>query len=358
MVKLPSKYSDIKRELAAYARKDEVKEIINKAHAMEVYAFQANDGELAEYTVEIRNRAERRLGQLMQSEPKAKGTRGQISGKRAGTSKGKGKARPVISGGVKNTPPEIKEKALKDQGIDKNLAKRARRAANLSEEEHEAKVAEAKELAKATAEGNQAVLRVAKNKRHERKTKSRKEKEAKLAKKLIADPEKKYAVILADPEWKFQFYSERGMMNSAPENHYPTSPLEVIKKRDVASIAAADCVLFLWATMPMLPQALEVMEAWGFEYKTGMCWDKGKAGTGYWFRNQHELLLLGTRGKIPAPSEGMQASSIITALARKHSQKPQEAYLIIEKYFPTVPKIELNARAKRSGWDAWGNEVL
>jgi hypothetical protein len=129
MVKLPSKYSDIKRELAAYARKDEVKEIINKAHAMEVYAFQANDGELAEYTVEIRNRAERRLGQLMQSEPKAKGTRGQISGKRAGTSKGKGKARPVISGGVKNTPPEIKEKALKDQGIDKNLAKRARRAA-------------------------------------------------------------------------------------------------------------------------------------------------------------------------------------------------------------------------------------
>jgi N6-adenosine-specific RNA methylase IME4 len=87
-------------------------------------------------------------------------------------------------------------------------------------------------------------------------------------------------------------------MDRAADNHYPTSPLEEIKALSVLSLAAPDCVLFLWATVPMLPQALEVMTAWGFTYKSNFAWAKNRMGTGYWNRNKHELLLIGTCGSI------------------------------------------------------------
>ena len=90
-------------------------------------------------------------------------------------------------------------------------------------------------------------------------------------------------------------------MDRAADNHYPTSILEAIKVRDVPSISAPDCVLFLWATVPMLPHALTVMAAWDFNYVSHYVWNKDRVGTGYWNRNKHELLLIGTRGEIPAP---------------------------------------------------------
>jgi N6-adenosine-specific RNA methylase IME4 len=182
-------------------------------------------------------------------------------------------------------------------------------------------------------------------------------KEAELGARQSALPNKKYGVIYADPEWRFEVYSRETGLNAAADNHYPTSPLDEIKARDVPSIAAKDCVLFLWATAPMMPQALEVMAAWGFEYKSQFTWAKDRAGTGYWNRNQHELLLVGTHGNIPAPALGTQFSSLIVAPRREHSHKPDEAYEIIEAYFPTLPKIELNARHARPGWDAWGYEA-
>ncbi len=168
---------------------------------------------------------------------------------------------------------------------------------------------------------------------------------------------KRYGVILADPEWRFEPYSRETGMDRAPENHYPTSPLAVIKARPVASIAAEDCVLFLWGTAPMLPQALEVMAAWDFAYKTHAVWDKGRCGTGYWLRSRHELLLIGTRGDVPAPAMGSQWASILDDPAGAHSAKPETAYRLIEEYFPNLPKIELNARSARPGWDVWGAEA-
>ena len=190
------------------------------------------------------------------------------------------------------------------------------------------------------------------------KQEARIQREAELGAKQVALPDKKYGVIYADPEWRFEVWSRETGLNAAADNHYPTSPIEVIKARDVPSIAADDCVLFLWATVPMLPQALEVMAAWGFLYVTNFAWAKDKAGTGYWNRNQHELLLVGRKGNIPVPAPGTQWPSVINAPIRQHSRKPDEAYELIETYFPTLPKIELNCRgAARSGWDAWGNEV-
>jgi len=151
-------------------------------------------------------------------------------------------------------------------------------------------------------------------------------------------------------------------MDRAADNHYPTSCTEVIAGRPVASIAAKDCVLFLWATVPMLPHALLVMGAWGFDYRSQVVWGKVRKGaakgTGYWFRNEHEILLVGTRGKIPAPAPGTQECSLIMAPVAAHSAKPERFIEMIERFYPNLPKIELNRRGPpRDGWDAWGNEA-
>lgn len=182
--------------------------------------------------------------------------------------------------------------------------------------------------------------------------------EAELSAKQTALPDKRYGVILADPEWRFEPYSRESGMDRAADNHYPTSATEIIAARNVPSIAAEDCVLFLWATVPMLPAALHVMQAWGFEYKSHVTWDKIHIGTGYWFRNRHEMLLVGTRGDVPAPAMGSQFPSVIAIGRSDHSKKPDQFLELIENYFPTLPKIELNRRGPaRPGWDAWGNEM-
>lgn len=201
------------------------------------------------------------------------------------------------------------------------------------------------------------------------KQKRRAEREHDLGEKQAALPSTKYGVILADPEWRFEPWSRTTGMDRAADNHYPTSCTEVIAARDVPSIAADDCVLFLWATAPMLPHALLVMAAWGFDYRSHLVWYKQRhpqspnevfapaIGTGYWFRNCHELLLLGVKGSVPAPAPGQQALSCGPELVGAHSQKPEFFLHLIERYFPTLPKIELNRRGPaRSGWDCWGNE--
>lgn len=143
------------------------------------------------------------------------------------------------------------------------------------------------------------------------KKKKRAVRERELSAKIEALPAKRYGLILADPEWRFEPYSRESGMDRAADNHYPTSATEIIASRPIAGIAAADSTLALWATVPMLPQALFVMESWGFEYKSNLVWVKDKIGTGYWFRNQHELLLIGTRGDVPAPAMGDQFPSVV-----------------------------------------------
>jgi N6-adenosine-specific RNA methylase IME4 len=188
------------------------------------------------------------------------------------------------------------------------------------------------------------------------KRERRAEREIELAAFQVALPQKRFGVVYADPAWRFVPYS-RETSGYLPDDHYPTMALDEIRALDVAGIAADDCALFLWATVPMLPQALEVMAAWGFVFKSGVPWIKDHAGMGYWFRNQCELLLVGTRGNIPAPAPGTQWSAIF-APVREHSRKPDQAYGIIESYFPHLPKIELFCRGQaRPGWSAWGNEA-
>ena len=190
------------------------------------------------------------------------------------------------------------------------------------------------------------------------KSARRARRERALGARLRALPQKLYGVIVADPEWRFTPWSNKTGMDRAAANHYPTSDARDICARDVARIAADDCVLFLWATVPMLDVALSVLNGWGFTYKSHLIWNKQTMGTGFWFRNIHELLLVGTRGHPPAPAMGDQVTSIMSVEKTAHSAKPEIFLELIEQMFPTLPKIELNRRgAARPGWDAWGLET-
>jgi N6-adenosine-specific RNA methylase IME4 len=189
----------------------------------------------------------------------------------------------------------------------------------------------------------------------EDKAARRAERERILGSKQRALPTKQYGVLYADPPYRFEPRSRVTGMDRAADNHYPTMFLEQIKALQVP--AAADSVLFLWATQPMLFHAKAVMEGWRFEYKSHCVWEKDRIGTGYWFRNQHEILLVGTRGSIPAPAPGTQFPSIIRAPVGRHSEKPAVFREMIEKLFPNLPRIELFARGDVPGWDVWGNEA-
>ncbi|HEX9415836.1 MAG TPA: MT-A70 family methyltransferase [Gaiellaceae bacterium] len=165
-------------------------------------------------------------------------------------------------------------------------------------------------------------------------------------------PEGPFALIYADPPWQL------GHPDSphAPENHYPTLPLAEIRALKVP--AAEDAVLFLWAVSSLLPETLEVMRAWGFQYKTNLVWVKPSIGPGAWLRNRHELLLVGIRGGFSPPEPEDRCDSVIQATRRRHSEKPIDAYERIERMYPSASKLELFARgAPRPGWAAWGNEV-
>jgi N6-adenosine-specific RNA methylase IME4 len=164
-----------------------------------------------------------------------------------------------------------------------------------------------------------------------------------------------YGVILADPPWKFEPYSQETGMDRSAENHYPTMSLEALSA--MTPPAAEDCALFLWATTPMLLDALDLLAAWDFSYRTHWVWIKPRPGTGYWNRSCHELLLLGIRGRVPAPAPGDQYDSVFDAATEAHSTKPAAAAEMIEAMFPSAKLLEMFARAPRLGWTVWGAEA-
>jgi N6-adenosine-specific RNA methylase IME4 len=217
--------------------------------------------------------------------------------------------------------------------------------------------AEQKEI---VAKGEREILEAAKAIRAERAESRRAERIARIAEISTANAplpqDRKYPVILADPPWHFEVYDDSGIQRAAA-SHYPTMELADICQLPIQNLATPDAVLFLWTTAPHLREALQVLDAWGFEYCTHFAWVKDKWGLGYWVRNQHELLLITRRGNLPAPRPADRPSSVITAARREHSRKPDEAYELIERMYPELPKIELFARNRRDGWDVWGNEV-
>jgi site-specific DNA-methyltransferase (adenine-specific) len=172
---------------------------------------------------------------------------------------------------------------------------------------------------------------------------------------------KKYQIIYADPPWKYK-WGDGGKL--APETHYKTLSVEELYKLPVKELRDKNCVLVMWATCPCLPEALKVMEAWGFKYKTIFHnWVKirkdGKPimGMGSYTRSGSELLLLGMRGHIKRLSTKVVIPQVLMESRREHSRKPDVVRENIIKMFGDLERIELFARQKTEGWDVWGNEV-
>lgn len=173
-------------------------------------------------------------------------------------------------------------------------------------------------------------------------------------------PDAVYNVIYADPAWE---YDNTGL-NGAAEHHYSTMSIDDIYNlpRSIDLCIADNAVLFLWATNPLLPEALECVRRWGFNYKTNVVWVKTelvKPGVGWYVRGRHELLLIATRGSFTPLDEHLSPpiGSVLEAPIQEHSRKPDDAYTLIERLYPDCSYVELFARRTREGWTTWGDEV-
>lgn len=174
-------------------------------------------------------------------------------------------------------------------------------------------------------------------------------------------PQRHHGVIYADPPWAFKTYSDKGKGKS-PDNHYVCQDIDWIKSLPVADLAAPDCALFLWATWPMMREALDTIDAWGFKY-SGLAWEwikqnpetgKFAFGCGYGTRKNLEPCILARRGKPKILSRSER--DFMFAPRREHSRKPDEARTRIERMYGG-PYLELFARQETPGWSSWGNQV-
>ena len=179
---------------------------------------------------------------------------------------------------------------------------------------------------------------------------------------MIPFPDKKYNIIYADPPWSFKNYSKKGEGRN-PNQHYLTMGKEDIKQLPVNDIAADNSVLFLWVVNHSLPLAFEVIDSWGFEYKTmAFVWVKRNiksegffTGLGYWTRGNPELCLLATKGKPSRVSKAVK--ELVIEPRSQHSKKPDRIRNDIVNLCGNLPRLELFARETADGWDSWGNEV-
>jgi N6-adenosine-specific RNA methylase IME4 len=304
---------------------EEVKAIHDVAVAAQRYAQACKLGEdSVRYAQEIVLRATRRMGEILAESPKHLGASAQLTPSRGATA-----CLPL------DTPPR-----LADIGITRNQSSRAQQIATLAVADFEHYIATATEVTKSGAlkEARQA---------------QKAERVAHIAEQPAAPIQSvgPFPVLYADPPWRYDD-AEPGRK---VENHYPTMTLDAIKALDVP--AGDDAVLFLWTTSPKLREGVEVLEAWGFTYRTCAAWVKDRIGMGYYFRQQHELLLVGRRGSLPTPDPEDRPSSVIYAPRGEHSAKPETVYELLERMYPFLERCELFQRSPRDGWAGWGNQV-
>lgn len=176
--------------------------------------------------------------------------------------------------------------------------------------------------------------------------------------------ERDFYTVLADPPWRFQ--NRTGKM--APEhkrlNRYPTLTLEDIKSIPVKDVIGKQAHLYLWVPNALLLEGIEVLKAWGFEYKSNLIWHKVRKdggpdgrGVGFYFRNTTEMILFGVKGKkVRTLAPGRSQVNIIRTMKQEHSRKPDEVYELIERCSPPK-RLELFARSTRKGWKTFGNQA-
>jgi len=163
--------------------------------------------------------------------------------------------------------------------------------------------------------------------------------------------DKVYDIIYADPPWVYQ---QKGVQGAASKQYPLMTDDELC---DIKIPVAKNAILYLWATSPLLESAWRIMSAWGFKYKSQAVWDKMRTGIGFWFLGQHEILMVGVRGKVSPPPQSLTVSSVIKVKRGQHSSKPDQVRSMIEGWYPDATRLEMFSRMKRPGWDAFGNQV-
>lgn len=320
-----AKLDNATRMLAEVRDAPSAKRVMDLAAAAELYARKAKLGEEAvTYAAGIKLDAERKLGEYLKRQPKNEGGRPEKTGTRE---------EPVLA-----TPPPP---TLAELGISKKLSAEAQRLAEIPEETF-AKV-KAGEIKPTVA--------------------LRQQKAATLSTRIAALPAGTFRVLYADPPWKYG--DDRAGLekaDTAAAAQYPTMTTSAIceladhEGRTVRQLAQPDAVLFMWATFPLLEDALQVIKAWGFDYKTAFVWDKERSNIGNYHDARAELLMIGVRGSCPI--EISKRFPQVQALPRgRHSEKPEAFRELIDTMYPTGPRVELFRRgAAPKGWVIWGNE--
>ena len=170
----------------------------------------------------------------------------------------------------------------------------------------------------------------------------------------------KFSIVYADPPWDYDGRIQHNGVNTtgSASCHYDTMKIQQIKELDVSAKCEKDALLFLWTSSPHLDQAMELIKAWGFTYKTiAFVWDKQRVVPGYYTLSQCEICLVGKRGKIPTPRGTRNEKQFLSELRGEHSAKPTEIRERISRMFPTQKKLEMFARTAPDGWSIWGNEL-
>lgn len=343
------RYEAARQALAEAKTVDEVKGILDRTEAVRAYARQTKDRTMENDAKEIRWRAQRRLGEMI----------------RAGKADGsipKGRPKKVESD---STFPAVL--TLEEIGVDPQLSSRAQKYAELDGNSFERLIARCRAYADEHDEAAPLDILRADEKQAKRDEAARQYAERTALGcnvtdlEILAEQGRRFGVIYADPPWEFRTWSGAGKDRSA-DNHYKTGGLESIKRLPLKALAADDCALLMWAVMPELPGAIEVIDAWGFEYKTvGFTWVKenrsGKGlflGMGYWTRANAEVCLLATKGKPERLARDVP--QVLISPLMEHSRKPEEFHARIERLLPG-PYLEVYARRERPGWTTWGNEI-
>lgn len=315
------KPDEVTRALAQANTVEEIKKIHDLGAAYAVYAKRQRAGLVAQNAgAEIQIRAARKAGEILKQLDKSDG------------------GRPAKNSTNVGTVSEYRE-VLEETDTPIQTAGRWQQIAAIPEETFEEFIAEKKAAGEELT--TTAVLKVAKD----------------IEREIVFEekhsrpfPVGLYQVVYADPPWSY----DNSGFNQSAASQYPTMPTADIADLPVSGITSSASVLFLWATSPLLADALTVMRKWGFDYKASMIWVKNRApGIGWWVQTYHELLLIGSREETPHPL--IKPPSVVTADVSVHSRKPFQFYELIESMY-TGPKVELFGRLARPGWETWGNE--
>jgi N6-adenosine-specific RNA methylase IME4 len=308
------KWDTMRTAVAECHSVDEITLIRNKAEAYRYALRQAKESpEVIRKAEEIKLRAERRAGELLKE-----------------TIRKPEEGRPVeVSKGT----------TLIDMGISRDQSSKWQKIASIPEEKFENFLSVQKELS------TSGILNFKKNLDRQERVETTE----------TPRLEGKYKIIYADPPWKYgsDYQDKFGHARS----HYSTMDQSELCDLPIKEVCMPDCVLFLWVTSPKLPEGLEVLRAWGFDYKTSFVWDKIKHNYGNYNSVRHEFLLIGGIGSSTPDVKKLHDSVISIERTNKHSEKPEYFRSLIDKLYPKGDRIELFARKNIEGWSTWGSEL-